>query len=77
MRDLHLKHIFIATGGLLGVCIVGLWSWNTLATLFDAPTAEFRHALAFLALLTIVRFVVLPRQHRRTRSIFTKRGQVI
>ena len=76
MKDVRLSHIFIATGGLLGVCIVGLWSWNTLATLFDAPTAEFRHALSILALLTIIRFVVLPRQRRRTRRVFTQRGQV-
>jgi len=76
MRHTTLRHALIAVGTLLAISITGLWSWNTLAVLFDAPTAEFRHVLAFLVLLAIVRFTLVPRQHRRARRIFTNSERV-
>lgn len=33
----------------------GLWSWNTLAELFNAPQAQYKHAVAALSLLAITR----------------------
>lgn len=69
MRHTTLRHVLIAAGALLAISITGLWAWNTLAALFDAPAAEFRHVLAFLALLAIVRFTIVPQRHRRSHKI--------
>jgi len=74
MRHTKLRHFLIATGAVLAIGVIGLWSWNTLAGLFDAPTAQYKHALAVLALLAIVRIAVLPR--RRERKIGTDHGLV-
>jgi hypothetical protein len=77
MQQTTLRHVLIAAGVLLVVSVVGLWSWNTLAALFDIPTAEFRHALAFLALLAIVRIAVLQRRHRRKQRVSCSHRQII
>ena len=66
------RYALITAGMILVIAVIGLWSWNTLAVLFDAPEAELRHALAFLALLTIFRFVAVPRN--RERRICAVRG---
>jgi hypothetical protein len=50
--------------GRLAVVLIGmialLWSWNTLAAMFGAPQAQFRHVVALLVLLTALRGLVLP-----------------
>lgn len=75
MRHTILRHVLVAAGALFAVSIIGLWSWNTLAALFDAPAAEFRHALAFLALLIIVRSALLPPRQRHALNKVAGRGQ--
>jgi hypothetical protein len=47
-----LTWVAMATG--LG-SVAALWSWNTLAPLFGAPTFEFRHAVALLVALAALR----------------------
>ena len=40
-----------------------LWAWNTLAELFGAPAADFRHALAFLVAAATVRVLASGRRN--------------
>ena len=45
---------------------IGLWSWNTLAGLFDLPTAELKHVLAAAVGLLLLRsFLFRGRRSRR------------
>jgi len=41
----------------IAISIIGLWAWNTLAGLFDLPIAQYKHALAAIALALIVKTV--------------------
>jgi hypothetical protein len=63
-----LKHLLAACLALAAIAALGLWSWNTLAGLFGAPEAQFKHAVAALALLVIARLAL-----RRRRSAFSYR----
>tara|TARA_B100000315_G_scaffold257852_1_gene308104 strand:+ start:1446 stop:1691 length:246 start_codon:yes stop_codon:yes gene_type:complete len=46
----HGRRIAITIGFLLGAAVLVLWAWNTVAVdLFDAPHAQYKHALAALA----------------------------
>jgi hypothetical protein len=40
-----------------------MWSWNTLAELFNAPQAQFKHVIAALVLLLSLRWAVLSGRH--------------
>jgi hypothetical protein len=53
-KSLVMLAAFVAAGAL------ALWSWNALAALFSAPTAQFKHVLAAVFLLLILRFIVSP-----------------
>ena len=64
MRDLKPSHIAAVTVTFLAVTIVCLWSWNTLAGLFDGPTAQYKHVVAATLLLAVLRLVT---RHDRTR----------
>jgi len=59
------KHTYVLSRVVLLalVLLAGLWSWNTLAELFNAPHAQFRHMVAALVLLLSLRWVVLPGRH--------------
>jgi DNA-binding MarR family transcriptional regulator len=63
MSHFDIKHLLIAGVALSAIAMTGLWSWNTLAELFGAPEAQFRHAIAALALLATLRLAI---PHRRT-----------
>lgn len=45
-----------------------LWSWNTLAPLFGGPTLQFRHAVAFLIVLVVLRVALGHSVGRRRRE---------
>ena len=55
--------IISAAALLILVPIAGLWSWNTLAELFNAPQAQFKHVAAAVVLLLSLRWVLLPNRH--------------
>lgn len=56
--------LILSTAALLIlVPIAGLWSWNTLAELFNAPQAQFKHVIAALVLLLSLRWAVLSGRH--------------
>jgi hypothetical protein len=48
-------------GLFLLVSIVGLWSWNTLAELFNGPHAQYKHTLAALGLMLTIKWALAPR----------------
>ena len=55
------------------VSVIGLWSWNTLAGLFDWPTAQYKHAIAALFFILILRFGLFHKHGRRHRHRLTHR----
>ena len=55
---LHHRRRFLAVALFLLASIASLWSWNTLAELFAWPQAEYRHALAALAILYVIRRIL-------------------
>jgi hypothetical protein len=64
MRNILRKHFFYFIGLFALAAVVGLWSWNTLSELFNFPQAQYKHALAALFLLIILRWGLAP-GHRR------------
>ena len=70
MRHALLKHVLLAVGFLLAASVIGLWSWNTLAALFDWPVAEFRHLLAAIALIALLRFSLRARRPGAGHAMF-------
>jgi hypothetical protein len=70
MSHLDIKHLLLAGITLTAIAVTGLWSWNTLAELFGAPEAHFRHAVAAMALIATLRIALSRRRmavrhHRR------------
>jgi hypothetical protein len=63
MNDKPLQRLTLAVGYWLLASALLLWSWNTLVDLFGMPGAEFRHALAAIALVLLLR-LLLNRPHR-------------
>ncbi len=68
MKRIDTLHLLAAILAFTAVAIVGLWSWNTLAELFGAPEAQFRHAVATLALIATLRLAT-----RRRHPAFRRR----
>ncbi len=66
MNQIDIKHLLAAGLAIVAIAVAGLWSWNTLAELFGAPEAQFRHAVAVLVLLATLR-LVMPRRHGAIR----------
>jgi hypothetical protein len=60
------RRITVVTAAAVLASVAVLWSWNTLAPLFGGPPFEFRHAVAFLIALVVLR-VVLRRGVGRRR----------
>jgi hypothetical protein len=67
MRDFTVKHIAIAAAAFAVLSIALLWSWNTLAALFGAPSAEFRHVLACMVAAVALRSLVTRNGSRQRR----------
>ena len=63
MRHFDLKHITFAIIAVVVACTALLWSWNTLASLFGAPAAQFKHAVAALLIAAIAKTAIVRRPH--------------
>jgi predicted benzoate:H+ symporter BenE len=61
MKLTDTRHLLAALLAFAAIAVIGLWSWNTLAELFGAPEAQFKHAIAALALITTLRLALLRR----------------
>ncbi len=62
MKGLKMHHdscrkMFIAAAVLAMVSLVVLWSFNMLSELFGGPMAQFKHAIAAVGLLLIVKWI--------------------
>jgi len=64
MRTSNFRHIFIAAITLFLLSVAALWSVNTVMELFGGPALQFKHAIAVVALLVILRWS--PYRRRRT-----------
>lgn len=60
MKKFNYRHITLITLAFVFFSITALWSWNTLAALYQGPVAEYRHIIAAMALLMISSWCVLP-----------------
>lgn len=69
MQNFNHKHFLYAVGLFLLASVVALWSWNTLSELFHLPQAQYRHAIAALFLILILRWG-LSQIHYATNRIF-------
>jgi len=76
MNYLRGRYILRAALWLALASLAGLWSWNILAGLFQAPQAEYRHALAAMGLFALLRWVLSPgRFDFQTRRRFWRSGR--
>jgi hypothetical protein len=66
MNQVDIKHLLAAGLAIAAIVIAALWSWNTLAELFGAPEAQFRHVIAALVLLATLRLFT-ARRHAAIR----------
>ena len=60
MRNAMHKRYLYAVGLFFLASIVALGSWNTFSDLFNGPQVQYKHVLAGLALLLILRWCFLP-----------------
>lgn len=67
MRHVDIKRWLILVAVATATVMIGLWSWNTLAMLFDLPIAQAHHALAALVLLSLIRGLLRPARRRWPR----------
>ena len=65
MHPINIRHLLVALAAVAIIATIGLWSWNTLAELFGAPEAQFRHVAAALVLLALLRHSLQPRRWLR------------
>ena len=56
MQTRLIKYWLLGLALVIFTLVMGLWSWNTLAELFDLPSAGFKHALAAAVVLWILRW---------------------
>jgi hypothetical protein len=56
MHHYRFRKMFIAATALALAALVFLWSFNTLAELFGGPMAQFKHAIAAVGLLLVVKW---------------------
>lgn len=62
-----LKRSFAAAALIVAILIAVLWSWNTLAGLYGAPLAEFKHVVAAGVLLGVLRTAINANNWRDRR----------
>ena len=65
MKNDRFKYLAQAIAAFLVGSIALLWTWNTLAELFNGSGAEYRHAVAALIAAVMLRGLLSRRQHRR------------
>ena len=67
MNKLNYKAFLFVLCAIFLALFIGLWSWNTLSELFGGPQAQFKHAVAALGLLLIVKLIFMTRWKRHGR----------
>jgi hypothetical protein len=55
IRQFDWKHASLLVVTVLVTSVFGLWAWNTLSELYSGPVAQYKHVVAALILLAILR----------------------
>lgn len=55
MQQFAFRQIFIATGALALLSVIVFWSFNELSDLFGGPQAQFKHAIAAIGFLLVIK----------------------
>ena len=58
MYNSKFRPIAFALGAFALLSVVALWSFNALSELFGWPQAQYKHAIAFIALLLIGKWIL-------------------
>jgi hypothetical protein len=77
MRQYTFRTFLIASGALALLSVVVFWSFNELSELFGGPQPQFKHAIAAIGILLVIKWIVTrfggghersSYKHRRLRS---------
>ena len=77
MSQSTFRKLFIASGALALFSVIVFWSFNELSELFGGPQAQFKHAIAAIGILLVIKWIVTrfggghewsSNKHRRLRS---------
>jgi len=77
MYQYTFRNLIITSGALTLFSVVVLWSFNELSELFGGPQAQFKHAIATVGILLVVKWIVTrfggghersSNKHRRLRN---------
>jgi hypothetical protein len=77
MYQYTFRKLFIASGALAVFSVIVIWSFNELSELFGGPQAQFKHAIAAIGILLVIKWIVTRsgrgherrnNKHRRLRS---------
>lgn len=69
MRNMKYRQYLSAIGLFLLATIAGLWAWNTLSELFNLPHAQYKHVLAAMILMLMVK-VGFSSNHQSLHRVF-------
>ena len=58
MHQYTFRQIFIATGALALFSVILFWSFNELSEMFGGPQAQFKHAIAAIGFLLVIKWTV-------------------
>jgi len=58
MFQSRFKKSFVVSGSLALGLVFALWSFNVLSALFGGPQAQFKHAVAVMGVLLLIKWVV-------------------
>ena len=68
MHQYTFRQIFIATGALALFSVIVFWSFNVLSELFGGPQAQFKHAIAAIGFLLVIKWAVTRFRDGHERS---------
>ena len=59
MYQYTFRKLFIASGAFALFSVIIIWSFNELSELFGGPQAQFKHAIATIGILLVIKWVDL------------------
>ena len=65
MRNSKYRNLFFAICTFILLSVIALWSFNTLTELFGGPTVQYKHAIAGVGLLIILKWALFPGRFNR------------
>ena len=58
MHQYTFRRVFIAAGSLALFSIIVFWSFTTLSELFGGPDVQFKHAIAAIGFLLVIKWTL-------------------